>query len=133
MRWLIKHQKDDGDLRVTHGNSGMYAHGQATIVLCEAFAMTGDEELRVPAQKAIDFIVRRSTTTAAGDIRPRPRASRRYERSRLATHGVAKRPGREPHGARIDTSRGPTPISIACSTEAARYTATRPQRPRRRS
>jgi len=25
--------------------------------LCEAFAITGDEELRVPAQKAVDFIV----------------------------------------------------------------------------
>jgi hypothetical protein len=57
LRWLIKHQKEDGDLRVTTANSGMYAHGQAAIVLCEAFAITGDEELRGPAQKAIDFIV----------------------------------------------------------------------------
>jgi hypothetical protein len=57
LRWLILHQKPNGDLRSTDGNSGMYAQGQATIVLCEAFAMTGDEELRVPAQKAIDFIV----------------------------------------------------------------------------
>jgi hypothetical protein len=36
----------------------MYAHGMASIVLCEAFAMTGDDTLRVPAQRAIDFIVR---------------------------------------------------------------------------
>jgi hypothetical protein len=35
----------------------MYAHGQAAIVLSEAYLMTGDEELRLPAQKAIDFIV----------------------------------------------------------------------------
>jgi hypothetical protein len=35
----------------------MYAHGQATIVLCEAYALTRDESLRLPAQKAIDFIV----------------------------------------------------------------------------
>ncbi len=34
----------------------MYAQGIATIALCEAFAMTQDEELRVPAQRAIDFI-----------------------------------------------------------------------------
>ena len=58
LRWLIQSQKPDGDLR---GNSdqypGMYAQGQAAIVLCEAFLMTGDEQLRVPAQKAIDFIV----------------------------------------------------------------------------
>lgn len=57
LRWLIKQQKADGDLRVTTANSGMYAHGQAAIVLCEAFAITGDEELRAPAQKAVDFIV----------------------------------------------------------------------------
>jgi hypothetical protein len=58
LRWLIDHQKPDGDLRYgTGGNHGMYAHGQAAIVLCEAYAMTGDEQLRIPAQKAIDFIV----------------------------------------------------------------------------
>lgn len=58
LRWLLDHQADSGDLR---GNSkqypGMYAHGQAAIVLCEAFLMTGDEQLRDPAQRAIDFIV----------------------------------------------------------------------------
>jgi hypothetical protein len=59
LRWLVQHQRPDGDLRAgSSGNSGMYAHGQAAIVLCEAFLMTGDEELRVPAQKAIDFIVK---------------------------------------------------------------------------
>jgi hypothetical protein len=57
--WLIENQKQDGDLRAgSNDNSGMYAHGQAAIVLCEAFAMTGDERLRQPAQKAIDFIVK---------------------------------------------------------------------------
>ncbi len=58
LRWLVGQQKEDGDLRAgSGGNSGMYAQGQGAIVLCEAFLMTGDEELRIPAQKAIDFIV----------------------------------------------------------------------------
>jgi hypothetical protein len=58
LRWMIEHQKPDGDLRVgSGGNTGMYAHGQGAIVLCEAFLMTGDEQLRQPAQKSIDFIV----------------------------------------------------------------------------
>ncbi len=35
----------------------MYSQGIAAIALCEAFAMTGDEDLRPYAQKAIDFIV----------------------------------------------------------------------------
>jgi len=69
--WLIKHQKSDGDLRAdSQGNSGMYAHGQAAIVLCEAFYMTGDEELRAPAQKAIDFIA--EAQHVAGGWRYRP-------------------------------------------------------------
>jgi Prenyltransferase and squalene oxidase repeat len=36
----------------------MYSQAIAAIALCEAFAMTGDEELKPYAQKAIDFIVR---------------------------------------------------------------------------
>lgn len=58
LRWLVQHQKPDGDLRgQSHGNSGMYAHGQSAIVLCEAYGMSRDEMLKEPAQKALDFIV----------------------------------------------------------------------------
>ena len=57
LRWLVYNQGPDGDLRGP-GSGRMYAHGMASIVLCEAFAMTGDDNLRVPAQRAIDFIVR---------------------------------------------------------------------------
>ena len=35
----------------------MYAHGLATLAICEAYAMTGDPELEPYAQKAVDFIV----------------------------------------------------------------------------
>jgi hypothetical protein len=58
LRWLVSQQRDDGDLRAgSAGNTGMYAHGQGAIVLCEAYLMTGDQSLREPAQRAIDFIV----------------------------------------------------------------------------
>jgi hypothetical protein len=59
LRWLIEHQAKDGDLRhnLKGDNAGMYAHGQGAIVLCEAYALTGDNMLKEPAQKAIDFIV----------------------------------------------------------------------------
>ena len=47
-------------LQTTHGGDlqegTMYAQGLATIALCEAYAMTGDETLRAPAQSALDFI-----------------------------------------------------------------------------
>ena len=55
---MIQQQKPSGDLRGgSSGNTGMYAHGQATIVLCEAYAMSGDQALRVPAQRAVNFVV----------------------------------------------------------------------------
>ena len=55
LRWLIEHQKEDGDLR---DKGQMYAHGQAAIVLSEAYALTGDEQLREPAQLALNYIIR---------------------------------------------------------------------------
>lgn len=56
LAWLIDHQKPNGDLRAEKYDVGMYAHGQATIVLSEAFALTGDQTLAEPTQLAIDFI-----------------------------------------------------------------------------
>ncbi|MBX7167094.1 MAG: terpene cyclase/mutase family protein [Pirellulales bacterium] len=56
LRWLIKQQRPNGDLRGP-GIGRMYAHGQATIVLCEALALSQEGWLRKPAQKAVDFIV----------------------------------------------------------------------------
>jgi len=59
LKWLVEEQKEDGDLRGNRsGNTGMYAHGQAAIALCEAYALTGDDQLRDPAQRALGFIVR---------------------------------------------------------------------------
>jgi hypothetical protein len=59
---LMAHQKENGDLFVALDDDSnrsvwLYSHALATIALCEAYGMTQDPELRVPAQKAIDFIV----------------------------------------------------------------------------
>jgi len=56
LRWLTYQQQSNGDLR-GRGSGRMYAHGLAAIVLCEAYAMTNDPWLRLPAQRAVDFIV----------------------------------------------------------------------------
>lgn len=59
LKWLVEQQKENGDLRGAGERiTQMYAHGQASIVLCEAYALTGDEQLREPAQMAINFIIR---------------------------------------------------------------------------
>jgi hypothetical protein len=57
LKWLVSRQRRDGSL-MESGGGRMYAHGLATIVLCEALAMSGDDSLRPAAQRAIDFIVR---------------------------------------------------------------------------
>lgn len=57
LHWLVERQKTNGDLRDSQSQEfGMYAHGQAAIVLIEAYAMTGDQKLRDGAQRAIRFI-----------------------------------------------------------------------------
>jgi hypothetical protein len=58
LQYLLNIQKPNGDLRGDSlGNAGMYVQALATIALCDAYALTGDEELYIPAQWAIDFIV----------------------------------------------------------------------------
>jgi hypothetical protein len=56
LRALMDMQRSDGDLR-GRGGGRMYAHGQAAISLCEAYALTQSDNLRDPAQRAVDFIV----------------------------------------------------------------------------
>jgi len=72
LRWLVDHQEENGDLRANSaGNSGMYAHALATIVLCEAFQATGDEALRAPAQRAVNFIVEAQHKEGGWRYKPR--------------------------------------------------------------
>jgi hypothetical protein len=53
LRYLLSRQAADGNF-----GGGMYAHGLATIAVCEAYGLTSDTRLKEPAQKALDFIVR---------------------------------------------------------------------------
>jgi hypothetical protein len=69
LNWLIQQQRPNGDLfdsaeegREPH----FYAHAQATIALCEALALTGDEGLRAPATRAVQFLVRSQNPKLGG-------------------------------------------------------------------
>lgn len=53
--WLIQNQRPSGDLS-GGGASQMYAHGLATIALCEAYGMTQDSRVGYAAQAGINFI-----------------------------------------------------------------------------
>jgi len=56
--FLLDNQAPDGDLSTgARGNTRLYTHGQAAIVLCEAYMMSGDQRLKQPAQNAITFII----------------------------------------------------------------------------
>ncbi|QEH37218.1 hypothetical protein OJF2_58050 [Aquisphaera giovannonii] len=56
--FLTSSQKPDGDLRGPSRAVGMYCHAMATLALCEAYALSLDERLRGPAERAIGFLVR---------------------------------------------------------------------------
>jgi hypothetical protein len=67
LRWLIDQQEPSGDLSPTGTNQArMYAHGIAAIALCEAYALSQDQSLRQPAQRALDFIVAAQNESLGG-------------------------------------------------------------------
>ncbi|WP_406699352.1 hypothetical protein V5E97_10820 [Singulisphaera sp. Ch08] len=51
-------QKPDGDLRGDSRSVGMYCHSMATLALCEAYALTGDVQLRGSVERAVGFLSR---------------------------------------------------------------------------
>ncbi len=62
LKWLRAIQDpatgDLHDMRQEEGrNPSFYAHSMATIVLCEALALTGDNELQQPAERAVKYLL----------------------------------------------------------------------------
>jgi hypothetical protein len=49
---VVNQDKKNGDF-----GGGMYAHGLATIAMCEAYGLTGDQALKASAQRGLDYIV----------------------------------------------------------------------------
>ncbi|HPF12761.1 MAG TPA: hypothetical protein PLJ12_00735 [Planctomycetota bacterium] len=53
------------DVRTGHfGNCGAYGHGVATYALAECYALTGDERLRIPIQRAVRHILEQQNRNA---------------------------------------------------------------------
>ena len=72
LRWMMNHQREDGFLSPGGEANPMYSHGQGAIVLCEAYAMEGDDSLREAAQKSIDFIVASQYHDGGWRYEPKP-------------------------------------------------------------
>jgi hypothetical protein len=69
VNWLKGMQRPDGNLFDIDELGRMetyYAHSMATIVLCEAYAMTRDESLREPADRAVAFLLDSQHPTKGG-------------------------------------------------------------------
>lgn len=61
IQFLVRTQRPRGEFFPDEGPvagelTQFYSHGMATLALCEAFGMTGDERLRAPAQRALDYL-----------------------------------------------------------------------------
>jgi hypothetical protein len=52
---LLKEQADDGSFLGEYYHHVLYTHAQCTIALCELYAMTRDESLREPAERAVAY------------------------------------------------------------------------------
>ncbi|TWT58835.1 hypothetical protein KOR42_22220 [Thalassoglobus neptunius] len=69
LMWLQDIQRADGnlfDIEEQGREAHFYAHSQATIVLCEALALTGDESLREPATQAVNYLVKAQNPKLGG-------------------------------------------------------------------
>ena len=67
LKWLVAQQQPNGDLSSSAaGNGRMYAHGIASIALCEAYGLTKDPALKEPAERAIKLIVAAQDPTKGG-------------------------------------------------------------------
>jgi hypothetical protein len=56
VQWLVAQQDDQGRLGTAASVDFVYDHAIATLALCEAFGLSKADELRTPAQKAIDYL-----------------------------------------------------------------------------
>lgn len=65
LAWLLGQQQNNGSL--ASGGGSMYSHGIASIALCEAYAMSGDDKLlREPVERALGFIMRSQDQSGGG-------------------------------------------------------------------
>ena len=57
IEFIARYQKHTKDINDGQLATNMYAHALATMALCEAYAMTNDEDVRAPAQKALKYLI----------------------------------------------------------------------------
>jgi Squalene-hopene cyclase C-terminal domain len=96
--YLIRKQARNGDF-----GGGMYAHGLASIALCEAYGLTSDPRLKLSAQAAINFI--RAAQSEGGGWRYEPRMG--GDTSVVGWQVMALKSG-QMAGLEVDDAKNPT-------------------------
>ncbi len=112
------HQKPDGDL-ANGCPQTMYSHGLATIALCEAYGLTGDKNVGMAAQGAVNLHHQRPEQ-GHRRLAVHPRRRRRHLGGRLADHGPEERQmaGLSGSAAAACRSTAPASGSTPCSSGA---------------
>jgi hypothetical protein len=67
--WLVRNQREDGNFHDRYDlghQSTYYAHAQAMIILCESILLTGDESLREPTSKGLEYLLAGQNPTQGG-------------------------------------------------------------------
>jgi hypothetical protein len=65
IRWLLEHQRPDGDLSA-QGEQRMYSHAAAGLALCQLYAVTRDERVAAAVQGAVLFSTAAQNPTTGG-------------------------------------------------------------------
>jgi hypothetical protein len=66
IEFLVKNQKTAEGASMGDLGGGMYSHALGTIALCEAYALTGDDKLKVPAQRAVKYLLAAQSNKTGG-------------------------------------------------------------------
>ena len=90
LTWLVNDQDPKTGAFASIGAGNMYAHGLATIALCEAWALTEDSWLRGPAQRAIGYVIRAQSPSGGWRYSPR----RDHDTSMIGWQMIALMSGR---------------------------------------
>src|SRR5207244_11314938 len=98
LKYLMGKQARDGNF-----GGGMYAHGLASIAICEAYGMTSDLTLKLPAQRALNYI--RAAQSENGGWRYEPRQG--GDTSMVGWHLMALKIGTMA-GPDVDDAKNPT-------------------------
>jgi hypothetical protein len=79
IQWVATQQDENGcfgaafDASKTTDNRGVYNHGLATLMMCEAAGLSADESLRLIAQRGLDYIIKTQTPEGGWNYQADPK------------------------------------------------------------